>query len=200
MQCNFIMLDLTQWMVRKVIVQVIFLVILKDLWWSSYRQVEHWVSKNWGAILLLLLLFLRVAGWIAIKLDYAIICLSPTRVQILVSREVHRLEQSWLRIVIEMMRVCVAAKDGCCGIWNEINCLLQKLISWKALSVWVSNCCSSSLLLFITESVKETRLALPYRRHLVCLGRRLNYLSQLSFGLHGCMHAKHKITRGVRRP
>lgn len=145
---------------------------------------------------------LRVARRIAVKLYQSIIVGLSSRLRkwIFITREVHWLKQSRLWIVILMMGVCCATKDRCCGIWNEIDSLLKELISWEAFSIWVPYCCSSCLLLFVAKSMKESRLALSYWRHLIGLWRRLNNLTELNFSLHSCMNTKHEITRGIRWP
>jgi hypothetical protein len=158
---------------------LLFLFILNDLRRSSYCQIEHWIPEDRGAISRILLLLLRIAWRVAVKLYQSIIvCLSSRlRCLVFVTREVHRLKQSWLWIVILMKGICCAAEDWSCGVWNEINSLLKELISWEALSIRVSYCCSSSLLLLVAKSMEETWLTLSYWGHLIGLRWRLNNIT-----------------------
>jgi hypothetical protein len=158
---------------------VLLMFILNDLRRSSYCQIEHWIPEDRGAISRILLLLIRIAWRIAVKLYQSIVVglSSWLRSLIFVAREVHRLKQCWLWIVILMKGICCAAEDWSCGVWNEINSLLKELISWEALSIRVSYCCSSSLLLLVAKSMEETWLTLSYWGHLIGLRWRLNNIT-----------------------
>jgi len=139
-------------------------------------------------------MLVRVARWITIELYQCSSCIS-SRLRLLlifVSWEMHRLKERGTLGILHL--ICCAAEDWRCWVRNKVYSLLKELVCWKTLAIWVSNCCTSCLLLLVTKCMKETWLTLSNWRHLLGLRRWLNDLSELSFGLHCCMHSKHKIS------